>query len=164
MQDISEQKQAAQDEAGNIDQIQLVSFWVGAEEFAVEILAVREINRMLEITRVPQSPECVEGVINLRGLIVPVIDIRKRFGLEPSEATDDTRIVVVESDGRIVGFVVDKVNEVLRLDQSVVDQPPALGGGQMSQYISGVGKLEDRLIILLDVKLLVGDLELEKAA
>ncbi len=146
------------------DQVQLVSFWVGTEEFAVEILAVREINRMLDVTRVPEAPAYVEGVINLRGLIVPVVDLRKRFGVEATEANADTRIVVVEVKERMIGFIVDRVNEVLRLDRSIVDPAPDLAKSPMSQFISGVGKLEDRLIILLDVGLLVDDLALDEQA
>lgn len=150
------------DAATTSDQIQLVTFWVGTEEFAVEILAVREINRMLDITRVPEAPPCVEGVINLRGLIVPIVDLRKRFGADSANADNDTRIIVVEVNQRMIGFIVDRVNEVLRLDQGVVDPAPDLGGSDVGQFISGVGKLDDRLIILLDVGLLIDDLRIDE--
>lgn len=149
------------DDTGNSDQIQLVTFWVGTEEFAVEILAVREINRMLDVTRVPDAPDCVEGVINLRGLIVPIVDLRKRFGAPHDQTDQETRIIVVEVDKRFIGFIVDRVSEVLRLDRGVIDSAPDLGNSEVSQFISGVGKLEDRLIILLDITRLVTDLRID---
>lgn len=132
-------------------QLQLVSFEVAEEEYAVDILAVQEINRMMELTRVPQSPPDVEGVINLRGKIIPVVDLRKRFCMPPKERTDSNRIVVVEVHKKVVGFIVDKVNEVLRIDESIVDSAPPMVCSVRSEYIAGVGKLKDRLIILLDL-------------
>lgn len=149
-----------EDDSANSSQIQLVTFWVGAEEFAVEILAVREINRMTEVTHVPEAPACVEGVINLRGLIVPIVDLRKRFGTPSDRSDDDTRIIVVEVNKRLIGFIVDRVSEVLRLDRDVIDPAPDLGHSEVGQFISGVGKLEDRLIILLNIGLLVSDLRM----
>lgn len=136
--------------------LQLVTFVVGTEEFAVPILSVQEINRMMQITRVPQSPPFVEGVINLRGKIIPVVDLRKRFGLEARAATSENRIVVVEVSGRVIGFMVDKVNEVLRVPGSIVEPPPPMVCGIDSEYVQSVGKLEDRLLILLDLGRLFG--------
>jgi purine-binding chemotaxis protein CheW len=136
--------------------LQLVTFVVGTEEFAVPILSVQEINRMMQITRVPQSPPFVEGVINLRGKIIPVVDLRKRFGLESKAATSENRIVVVEVSGRVIGFMVDKVNEVLRVPGSIVEPPPPMVCGIDSEYVQSVGKLEDRLLILLDLGRLFG--------
>jgi purine-binding chemotaxis protein CheW len=131
--------------------LQLVTFHVAREEFAVDILDVREINRMMEITRVPQAPEFVEGVINLRGQVIPVVDLRKRFGLEAEERDKNTRIVVVELGSKVVGFLVDSVSEVLRVSTSLVEPPPALASGIEADYIRGVVKLEDRLLVLLDL-------------
>ena len=133
------------------EQLQLVTFEVGTEEFAVDILLVQEINRMMELTRVPQSPPEVEGVINLRGKIIPVIDLRKRFGHDASERNAESRIIVVEIHERVIGFVVDRVNEVLRIDSSIVDPPPDMVCSIDADYILGVGKLDDRLLILLDL-------------
>lgn len=131
--------------------LQLVSFNLGKEEFAVDILKIQEINRMVEITKVPKSPEFVEGVINLRGKVIPIIDLRKRFNLPGSENTKQTRIVVVDIDNKVVGLVVDAVSEVLRLPANTVEPPPPIVAGIDSEYISGVGKLEDRLLILLEL-------------
>src|SRR5512140_873748 len=95
--------------------LQLVSFSIGEEEFGVDILKVQEINRMVEVTRVPNAPEYVDGVINLRGKVIPIIDLRRRFGMERKGKDKNTRIIVVELSGKILGFVVDAVSEVLRI-------------------------------------------------
>ncbi|MEO1235369.1 MAG: chemotaxis protein CheW [Planctomycetota bacterium] len=139
---------------GGEDALQLVSFEIGREEYAVPIIAVREINRMMPITRVPHGPPAVEGVINLRGRIIPVINLRARFGLDEADHHPDTRIVVVEvgNDGRVIGFTVDRVHEVLRLDANIVDPAPTAGCVADTSYIRGVGKLEDRLLVLLDLE------------
>ena len=140
------------------DLLQLVTFSIGSEEFGVDILKVIEIIRTMEITKVPKAPAFVEGVINLRGLVIPIIDLRRRFGLAEKAGDSDTRIIVIEINGMSVGFVVDSVSEVLRIPaNSVVPAPPVVAGVD-SDYISGVGKLEDRLLILLDLdKLLSAD-------
>ncbi len=142
--------------------LQLVTFNVGEEEFGVEILAVREINRMMEITRVPHAPPFVEGVINLRGRVIPVVDLRKRFGLGEIERDKNTRIVVVELGDKVVGFLVDSVSEVLRVPEDLVEPPPPIVGGIDREYLDGVVKLEDRLLILLDLKKLLGSDEREE--
>lgn len=150
------------------DLLQLVSFVVGAEEYAIPILAVQEINRMMDITRVPQSPAFVEGVINLRGKVIPVVDLRKRFGMPINENTGDERIIVVEvqgeSDARVIGFTVDKVNRVLRISSDIVEPAPAMACGADSDYVLGVGKLEEGLLILLSLDRLFSQRELEMAA
>ncbi|MGD1915628.1 MAG: chemotaxis protein CheW [Phycisphaerales bacterium] len=133
------------------DSLQLVTFEIAEEEFAVDILAVQEINRMMDLTRVPQAPPEIEGVINLRGKIIPVMDLRQRFGLETRERDDQTRIIVVEVDGRVIGFIVDRVRQVLPISRSIVEPAPDMVATIDSQFISGVGKLPDRLLILLDL-------------
>ncbi len=133
------------------DLLQLVSFKVGTEEFGVDILKVQEINRMLKITKVPNAPEFVEGVVNLRGRIIPVIDLRKRLSIENKEHDNKTRIIVVDINGNIVGFIVDEVNEVLRISKDIIENPPELVSQIDSDFITSVAKLEDRLIILLDL-------------
>jgi purine-binding chemotaxis protein CheW len=140
----------------DVDLLQLVTFKIGEEEFGVDILRVQEIIRTMEITRVPNSPDFVEGVINLRGKVIPIIDLRRRFGLEMREHDKHTRIIVIEINGMIVGFVVDAVHEVLRIPEDTVEPPPpAVMGGIDSEYISGVGKLNDRLLILLELNRLL---------
>ncbi len=131
--------------------LQLVSFNIGNEEFGVDILKVQEINRMVEITKVPQAPTYVEGVINLRGKVIPIVDLRKRFNLEIKEYDKNTRIVVVDIVGNIIGMVVDSVSEVLRLQANTIEPPPEIVTGINSEYIKGVAKLEDRLLIFLDL-------------
>jgi len=137
--------------SASTDELQLVSFNVGNEEFGVDILKVQEINRMVEITRVPQAPRYIEGVINLRGKVIPIVDLRKRFNLESKEHDKDTRIVVVDIGGNIMGMIVDSVSEVLRLQASTIEPPPEIVTGLTSECIKGVAKLEDRLLIFLDL-------------
>lgn len=138
--------------------LQLVTFSIGEEEFGVDILKVQEIIRTMEITKVPRAPAFVEGVINLRGKVIPIIDLRRRFGLQSRNHDKHTRIIVIEISNMIVGFVVDSVSEVLRIPANTVEPPPPVVAGLESEYISGVGKLEDRLLILLDLdRLLSGE-------
>ncbi len=139
--------------------LQLVTFSIGEEEFGVDILKVQEIIRTMEITKVPRAPEFVEGVINLRGKVIPIIDLRRRFGLDSREHDKHTRIIVIEINNMIVGFVVDSVSEVLRIPANTVEPPPPVVAGLESEYISGVGKLEDRLLILLDLDRLLSSEE-----
>ncbi|MCM0754474.1 chemotaxis protein CheW [Desulfovibrio aminophilus] len=141
--------------------IQLVTFSIGEEEFGVDILKVQEIIRTMEITKVPRAPEFVEGVINLRGKVIPIVDLRKRFGLETRDHDKHTRIIVIEINQMIVGFVVDSVSEVLRIPANTVEPPPPVVSGLESEYISGVGKLQDRLLILLDLNRLLSGEEKE---
>jgi len=135
--------------------IQLVSFRIGAEEFGVDILNVQEINRMTEITRVPKVPDYVEGVINLRGKVIPVIDLRKRLDLDAAEYDKSTRIVVADVQGRTIGLIVDAVSEVLRIPGSAIEPPPELVTRIDQEYVQGVAKLEDRLLMFLDLSKVV---------
>jgi len=134
------------------DLLQLVSFKIDEEEFGVDILKVQEIIKIISITKVPNSPYFVEGIINLRGKVIPIIDLRKRLGLERIAHTNDTRIIVVELENKIVGFIVDAVYEVLRISRSITEVPPELVTGINSEYITAVGKLDDRILILLDLE------------
>jgi purine-binding chemotaxis protein CheW len=136
-----------------LDEEQFVSFRVESEEFAVDIQQVQEIIQMTAITRVPQAPHYVEGVINLRGNVLPVIDIRKRFGMAEAEATDSTSIVVVDVGGAKTGVIVDAVQEVLRLNRGAIEPPPAVVGGVDRSYVSGVGKRDGAkgMLIVLDI-------------
>lgn len=134
------------------DLLQLVSFIIEDEEFGVNILKVQEIIRPMEITRVPNAPSFVEGVINLRGRIIPVVDLRERFGFPPRDRDDSTRIVVVEMRDKVIGFMTDAVKEVIRIEQNVMEPPPDLAVGIDANYIESVAKLEDRLLIMLDLE------------
>jgi len=134
------------------DVLQLVTFRLGNEEFSVDILKVQEIIRLMELTRVPKAPEFIEGVINLRGKVIPVMDLRSRFSMPQAEVTSEARIIVVALESTTVGFRVDGVSEVLRLPVDTVDPPPTMISGVETEYIKGVGKLDDRLILLLDIE------------
>ena len=117
--------------------LQLVTFSIDEEEFGVNILKVQEIIRIMEITRVPRSPEFVEGVINLRGRVIPIVDLRRRFGLAAIAHDKDTRIIVIELNSLVVGFIVDAVSEVLRIPADTVEPTPPVAAGVDSEYISG---------------------------
>lgn len=139
----------------NSELLQLVTFIVGKEEFAVDIILVHEIIRMIQITKVPNSPEFVDGVINLRGRIIPVINLRYKLGLKNKETDKNTRIIVVEVNNNTIGFIVDSVREVLRIPESITEAPPELSTNVKSNFIKSVGKLDDRLIILVDIKKII---------
>jgi purine-binding chemotaxis protein CheW len=131
--------------------LQLVSFKIDNEEFGIDILNVKEINRMVNITKIPNTPDYVEGIINLRGKIIPVVDLRTKLGMSKKGHDNNTRIVVADVEGRTVGFLVDSVREVLRIPKSITEAPPEAASGKNSEYITAVGKLEDRLLTLLDL-------------
>ena len=137
--------------------LQLVTFTLRNEEYAVDILNVQEINRITEITQVPNAPFYVEGVINLRGKVMPVINLRKKFGLEDKETDDTSRIIIMDIQGVTNGLVVDSVSEVLRIPTDIVEPPPPMSSDISSNFIKGVAKLEDRLIILIDIDKLLGE-------
>ena len=132
--------------------MQLVGFTIGKELFGVNILMVQEIIRAAPITAVPNSPDFVEGVINLRGNIIPVIELRKRLGFTtPEVSMEDSWILILDIEGRITGFIVDSVTEVLKIEESTIEPPPDIVvAGLESQYIRGVCEIDDRLLILLD--------------
>ena len=127
-----------------------LTFKLGAEEYGVEILKVREINGIMKITAVPRVPEFVKGVINLRGNVIPVIDLRLKFGLEEIEHTEQTCIIVVNI-GREIGIIVDTVSEVLDIAGEQIDPPPQMGGMTDTSFILGMGKVADAVKILLDI-------------
>lgn len=137
---------------GTVDEVQLVVFQLNDETYGVDIGHVQEIIRMQNITPIPRTPEFIEGVINLRGRIIPVIDLHKRFRLPQAELTSNTRIMVVEMSRVTVGMIVDSVSEVLRLPTANIEPPPSMISGIDVAYLKGVGKWEDRLIILLDLE------------
>jgi len=141
-------------------EMQLVGFRVGRETYAVPIAMVREIVRALEITPVPDAPAHVEGVVNLRGRIIPVIDLRKRFREAEIVAGKKNRILVVEAAGRVAGLLVDAASEVLKIPRSAIEPPPEVLQQEGLDYITGMGKRDGRLIVLVDLEKLMerGDL------
>jgi len=146
--------------------LQLVGFTIGKEQFGVDILMVQEIIRSAPITSVPNSPDFVEGVINLRGNIIPVIELRKRLNLYQENTDEDTWILILDIDGRVTGFIVDSVSKVLKILESSIEPPPdVVVAGLKSQYIRGVCDTGENLLILLDFNriLLVEELQKLKA-
>jgi len=143
----------------NHDLEQMVTFNLGQEDFGVNILQVQEINRMVEITKVPQCEYYVEGIINLRGKVIPIINLRKKFGMPEKEYDNQTRIVVVDVVGETVGMVVDGVSEVLRVPAGSLEEAPKLvtgsNGSSGAEYIKSVVKLENRMLIYLDLNKIV---------
>jgi purine-binding chemotaxis protein CheW len=140
--------------------LQLVSFWLAKEEYGIEITKVREIILMGEITRVPQTPPFVKGLINLRSTVIPVIDLRVRFGLPEGETTAESRIMVINVGGKTVGIVVDAVSEVFRVGRDQIAPPPPTVTQLGNEYLTGLVKLDKRLLILLDIDhLLAGQTE-----
>ncbi|MDK2877497.1 MAG: purine-binding chemotaxis protein CheW [Thermoanaerobacteraceae bacterium] len=130
---------------------QFVEFKLGEEEYGVDILQVKTIERMMPVTRVPKAPSFVEGVINLRGEIVPVIDLKKRFDLPPGQITDNTRIIIVTLEDITVGMIVDSATEVIQLPQEAIEPAPTITNGIDSNFLDGVGKLDGKLLILLNL-------------
>lgn len=157
---MTQESAAGKHDLHDADLIQLVTFRIGEEEFGVDILAVQEIIRLMQITMVPRAPEFIEGVINLRGKVIPVINMRRRFNKPQVEPDSSTRIVVMELEQKIVGFLVDGVSEVLRIPESTVEDPPPVVAGIGSEYIRGIGKLDNRLLILLDLDHLLSSIDL----
>ncbi|HET9029314.1 MAG TPA: chemotaxis protein CheW [Candidatus Aquilonibacter sp.] len=135
--------------------VQVVSFKLATEEYGVDISQVQEIIRMVEITHVPRAPRFMEGVINLRGQLIPIIDLRTRFGMQKINATKSTRIIVTEIGSKRVGIVVDSVSEVLNIPIENVEDAPEMIAGVGTEYIQGVGKMDERLIIMLDLTMVI---------
>lgn len=146
--------------------IQLVSLMLADEEYGVEVLKVREIIRMPTITKMPNTPHYVEGVINLRGKVIPIISMRKRFGLMESENSSQTRIMVMDVAGTLTGFIVDAVSEVIRIHSSEIQPPPSMvvSGGIGQEFITGVFNHAERLLIIMDVDRMFSDDERDSFA
>ncbi len=138
-------------EVSKEDEVQLVVFMMETEEFACSINNVREVLKMIRVTPLPRSLDFVEGVINMRGEVIPVIDLRKRFGLPEAERTDENRIIIVEVEERMVGLIVDSVSEVNSLTNEQIQEAPSQVAGGKTDLIKGVGKVDDRMLIILDL-------------
>lgn len=144
--------------------IKVVSFRLGSEEYGVDIGQVQEIIRLVAITHVPRAPRFMEGVINLRGQLIPIIDLRTRFGMRRTDSTKQTRIIVTEIGSKKVGIVVDSVSEVLDIPVENVEDAPEMIAGVGTEYIQGVGKMNDRLIIMLDLTMVISENEKSQLA
>ena len=131
-------------------EIKLIIFKLGREEYGMDILRVQEIKRMMGITRVPSTPAFIKGVINLRGSVLPVIDLRTRLGLAENELTEAARIIVVLVNDGIVGFIVDEVVEVTTINTQDVEAAQTLSSGLSADFISGIAKADTRLYIMLN--------------
>ncbi|MFD1888361.1 chemotaxis protein CheW [Paenibacillus wenxiniae] len=135
-----------------MDELKVIVFKLATEEYGIEVDKVQTIERMMPITRVPKTLDFVKGVINLRGVVIPVIDLRGRFNLAQTEYNDQTRIIIVEVDKMQVGFVVDSANDVVDIKRSSIEKPPEVVGGVKARYLDGVAKLdEERLLIMLNL-------------
>ncbi|NLP18123.1 MAG: chemotaxis protein CheW [Firmicutes bacterium] len=143
-------------------ELQLVVFQLGDEEYGIDILRVQEIKRMLAITRVPNAPHFIEGVINLRGQIIPVLDLRRRFKLPVGEITDNSRIMIINVDELTVGMIVDVVLEVISLPLEDISPTPSLVTGINAQFLDGIGKVEGRLLIILNPQQILEVTELDE--
>lgn len=134
-----------------IGTLQLVSFRLAKEEYGIEITRVQEIILLGEITRIPESPAFIKGLINLRNTVIPIVDLRLRFGMEEAQPTEETRIMVVAIAGKTVGLVVDGVNEVMRIPSDGIVPPPPSVVGLGHDYLTGLVNMEDRMLIVLDI-------------
>ncbi len=135
-----------------VNEVQMVAFILENEEFAVNIHQVREVLKLTKITPLPRSLEFVEGVINLRGEVIPVLDLRKRFGITETKRDEESRIIIVEVNGNDVGLIVDSVTEVIRMPENEIHEAPGNVAGARTDLIKAVGKKDDRLIIILELE------------
>lgn len=146
----------------NHHNIQMVSFCLENEEFAIDILRVKEINRYIESMKIPKASEFIEGIIKLRNQVIPIINLRHRFQYKKQSIDNDSRIIIVEIQGNIVGFVVDSVKEVMRISDEMIDHAPDILSTRTAKYMSGVCKIDDRMIILLDLDKVFSNRELDE--
>jgi purine-binding chemotaxis protein CheW len=137
--------------------IQLVGFRLDNEDYAIAITKIQEIILMKPITRIPQVPDFIEGLINLRGSVIPIVNLRKRFGLSSREVDDETRTIVVNIHDKTVGCIVDAVTQVMRINRDQIQPPPLSVLAISHQYIAGLARLDDRLLIILDIERLFDD-------
>ncbi len=138
---------------------QYVIFKLEKEEYGVDVMNIQEISEYIECTGVPNSPDFIEGIINYRGNIVPVVNLHNKFDINPVVITGDTRIIVYGLDGRQIGLLVDSASRVLTISDDNIEKPPSIITASGQKFIDGIGKLEDGIIIILDLKNLLSDEE-----
>ena len=139
------------------DMLQFVTFKLAGQKYAVDILKVQEINNMKEITPIPNAPAYVEGAINLRGKVIPVLNLRRKFHMEDVALNDTTKIIILDVRGIIMGAIVDAVSDVLRVSPDVVEPPPAISSNVRAEFIRGIAKLPGGLVIVLDMDRLLDE-------
>ncbi|MBP1991316.1 chemotaxis protein CheW [Paenibacillus eucommiae] len=141
----------------------VIVFALGSEEYGVEVEKVRTIERMQPLTRVPKTPAFIQGVINLRGIVIPIIDLRSRFGLERAEYNENTRIIIVSAGDYEVGLIVDAANDVIDIDTDNIDLPPEIVGGIKAKYLEGIARVGDnRLLVLLNLEQVLNKSEIQQ--
>lgn len=157
MEKIEEKEVVVEEKGYAVEGGKFLSFFLGKEEYAIEILKVQEIIGLMPITPVPRMPGYIKGVLNLRGKIVPVMNLRSRFGLEEIEYTEETCIIVVQENQYLMGVIVDKVSEVADIDGDQIEEVPSLGAGEQSDYLSGIGKVKEQVKMIVDVERVLFD-------
>lgn len=141
---------------------QYVVFKLNKEEYGIDIMNVREISPFIESVKVPNTPDFIEGIINYRDKVIPIINLKKRFNLEDKGVTEDTRIVIINLNEKQIGFIVDEASQTIRLNDKDIDPAPDIVAGVDRKYITGVGKLDNRLLILIDLEKVLSDEEKEE--
>lgn len=139
--------------------MQVIIFGIADERYGVRVQQVQSIERLLPITRVPKTLPFIRGVMNLRGVITPVLDVRERFGFATQEATDETRVIVVKVEEILVGLIVDAVMDVATIDEATVEAPPAVVGGVQAEYLHGIARVAEDALILLNLAKILSDVE-----
>ncbi|WP_340103501.1 chemotaxis protein CheW [Rhodohalobacter sp. 8-1] len=157
MENTEEKDVAVEELVHTVEGGKFLSFFLGKEEYAIEILKVQEIIGLMPITPVPRMPGYIKGVLNLRGKIVPVMNLRSRFGLKEIEYTEETCIIVVQENQYLMGVIVDKVSEVADIDGDQIEEVPSLGAGEQSDYLSGIGKVKEQVKMIVDVERVLFD-------
>lgn len=138
---------------------QFIVFSMAEEQYGVPVGQIQSIERLLPVSRVPKTLPFIKGVMNLRGVVTPVIDLRERFGFPADEPTDETRIIVVQVNGMSVGLIVDRVIDVQTVEESAIDPPPSVVGGVQAVYLNGVAKMDDRILILVNLNRVLSAVE-----
>ncbi|SHG15348.1 purine-binding chemotaxis protein CheW [Fodinibius roseus] len=151
MSDTAVKEEKKQNEGPDIEGGKFLTFFLGQEEYAIEILKVQEIIGLMNITPVPKMPSYIRGVLNLRGKIVPVMNLRTRFGLNKVDDTDETCIIVIQDDGYLMGILVDKVSEVVDIETEDIEEVPTVGVDDQGKYLAGLGKLQDSVKMIIEV-------------
>ena len=144
-----------------VEDLQAVVFMLNKAYYGVPILQVKEIVKMTEITEIPNTPDFVQGIVNLRGKIIPIIDMRKRFGLPEEEVNENWKILILKSDDVLFGVMVDQISEVEKVPATLIEKPPKIVAGVNGKFINAIAKMENRLLILLDIGKILSDEEKE---